>query len=59
MDIEFFQVLIYCNFLNFILIAKYYEEIISRALRELSETSLKIYDFFIKFFSETQKMLLF
>ena len=33
--------------------------IISRDLRELSETSIEILDFFIKFFSKTQKMLQF
>ena len=32
---------------------------ISRDLSELSETSIGIFDFFIKFFSKTQKMLLF
>ena len=58
MDIDFFQVLTYCNFLNFIL-RENIIRIISRDLRELSETSIKIFDFSIKLFSKTQKMLLF
>ena len=58
MDIDFFQVLIYWTFL-FLFLLQNIMMIISRDLRELSETSLKILDFFIKFYSETQKMLLF